>query len=80
LFITTKARIANQHTSKEASSIGHAAEVFKVGRASVVRARVVQEVWVSKIKLRASIRIGELSLQLDNATPGTSEVQAFGIR
>lgn len=34
---------SNQHTSKEASSIAHAAEVFKVGRASVERARIVQE-------------------------------------
>ena len=28
------------------------------------------EVWVSDIKLRAGIRIGELSLQLDKAKPG----------
>lgn len=31
------------------------------------------EVWVSDIKLRAGIRIGELSLQPDKATPGTTK-------
>lgn len=36
-------RGANQHTSIEGPSIEQAAEVFKVGRASVERARTVQE-------------------------------------